>query len=82
MTQGPEPRSGMPSPQLDEAEFKRRFLTRYVDPASEPLTDELDRIAAVACYPNYAGGQTRDWMNDIHPMWVRADGIMIVVPVN
>jgi multimeric flavodoxin WrbA len=35
-----------------------------------------------SCYPNYSLGQTQDWMNDIYPMWVRADGIMIVSPVN
>ena len=35
-----------------------------------------------SCYPNYSLGQTRDWMNDIYPMWVRAHGIMIVTPVN
>ena len=35
-----------------------------------------------SCYPNYAMGQTQDWMNDIYPMWVAAHGIMIVTPVN
>ncbi len=35
-----------------------------------------------SCYPNYSLGQTQDWMNDIYPMWLRADGIMIVSPVN
>jgi multimeric flavodoxin WrbA len=35
-----------------------------------------------SCYPNYALGQTQDWMNDIYPMWVAAHGIMIVTPVN
>jgi multimeric flavodoxin WrbA len=35
-----------------------------------------------SCYPNYAIGQTGDWMNDIYPMWVAAHGIMIVCPVN
>jgi multimeric flavodoxin WrbA len=35
-----------------------------------------------SCYPNYALGQTQDWMNDIFPMWVAAHGIMIVTPVN
>ena len=33
----PEPRRGMPSPQLDEAEFKRRFRAQFQDPAFEPL---------------------------------------------
>lgn len=35
-----------------------------------------------SCYPNYAMGQTQDWMNDIYPKWVEAHGIMIVTPVN
>jgi multimeric flavodoxin WrbA len=35
-----------------------------------------------SCYPNYSLGQTQDWMNEIYPMWIRADGIMIVSPVN
>jgi multimeric flavodoxin WrbA len=35
-----------------------------------------------SCYPNYALGQTQDWMNEIYPMWVEAHGIMIVTPVN
>jgi len=35
-----------------------------------------------SCYPNHALGQVQDWMNDIYPMWVKADGIFIVSPVN
>ena len=35
-----------------------------------------------SCYPNYAIGQTRDWMNEIYPKWVAAHGVMIVCPVN
>ena len=35
-----------------------------------------------SCYPNYALGQTDDWMNEIYPMWVAAHGILIVTPVN
>jgi len=35
-----------------------------------------------SCYPNYALGQTQDWMNDIYPKWVEAHGVMIVTPVN
>ncbi len=35
-----------------------------------------------SCYPNFAMGQTSDWMNDIYPMWVAAHGVMIVTPVN
>jgi len=35
-----------------------------------------------SCYPNYALGQTHDWMNEIYPLWVAAHGILIVTPVN
>ena len=35
-----------------------------------------------SCYPNYALGQTDDWMNEIYPLWVAAHCIMIVTPVN
>jgi len=35
-----------------------------------------------SCCPNYALGQTDDWMNEIYPLWVAAHGIMIVTPVN
>jgi multimeric flavodoxin WrbA len=38
----------MPSPRLDEATFRHRFLSRFVDPAFESLSAELDRIAAAA----------------------------------
>lgn len=208
--EAPQPRKGMPSPQLDEQEFKQRFLAQYVDPAFAAIKADLDRVAEAAwqgysnsrkapltrragegyadpdydlscdwldakaridaaqakqidsagplrvllvnsssrsehtcpgeaskswrlvelardalqaegnfeievldlarlaseygrnihpckacfstaaplchwpcsCYPNYAMGQTQDWMNDIYPMWVAAHGVMIVTPVN
>ena len=48
MTDAPDPRKGMPSPQLDEAEFVRRFLSSYQDPAFEPLKGELEKVAAAA----------------------------------
>ncbi len=35
-----------------------------------------------SCYPNYALGQTNDWMSEIYPKWVAAHGVMIVTPVN
>jgi len=35
-----------------------------------------------SCYPNHSLGQTQDWMNEIYPMWVEADGIFVVSPVN
>jgi multimeric flavodoxin WrbA len=48
LKKAPEPRKGMPSPRLDEHEFKRRFRSQFVDPAFTPLTAELDRIAGAA----------------------------------
>ena len=44
----PQPRKGMPSPRLEEAEFKRRFRSRFVDPAFAPLAEQLDELAAAA----------------------------------
>lgn len=44
----PEPRKGMPSPQLSKDEFRRRFLARYRDPAFELLGDELSKICDAA----------------------------------
>src|SRR5262245_5788398 len=41
-------RTGMPSVQLDKAEFKRRFRERFYDPDFESLTDEIDKIAETA----------------------------------
>jgi multimeric flavodoxin WrbA len=35
-----------------------------------------------SCYPNYAMGQTNDWMNELYPRWVGAHGVLIVCPVH
>ncbi|MGN6749318.1 MAG: NADPH-dependent FMN reductase, partial [Xanthobacteraceae bacterium] len=43
-----QPRKGMPSPELDEAEFKRRFLSQFADPCFEPLAAELVRVSGAA----------------------------------
>jgi multimeric flavodoxin WrbA len=45
---GPAPRKGMPSPRLDEQEFKRRFRAQFPDPAFDALAAELDKIAEAA----------------------------------
>ena len=50
------PRKGMPSPRLDEREFRRRFLDQFQDPAFDPLTAELDKMAAAA-WDAYAHGR-------------------------
>jgi multimeric flavodoxin WrbA len=41
-------RKGMPSVQLDKAEFKRRFLARFYNPEFEALKVELDKILDTA----------------------------------
>jgi len=44
----PSIRKGMPSPRLDQATFRKRFLSRFADPAFAPLGPELARIAEAA----------------------------------
>jgi hypothetical protein len=44
----PRPRKGMPSPRLGEAEFKRRYVAQFVDPAFDPVREEIGKIAAIA----------------------------------
>lgn len=48
MVTAPEPRKGSASPKLDEAAFRRRFLSQFEDDAYKPLAGELDRIASAA----------------------------------
>ena len=44
----PDPRKGMPSPQLDEVAFKTRFKSAFQDPAFAPLSEELEKVASAA----------------------------------
>jgi multimeric flavodoxin WrbA len=44
----PDPRKGMPSPRLDEQEFKRRYRQQFTDPAFEAARDEIEKITAIA----------------------------------
>lgn len=44
----PSPRKGMPSPKLEEEEFKTRYLGQFEDPAFRGLDSELSKIAEVA----------------------------------
>src|SRR3954465_3015019 len=41
-------RKGMPPVKLSREEFERRYLSRFKDPAFEPLQRELDAIVAAA----------------------------------
>jgi multimeric flavodoxin WrbA len=75
-------RKGMPSVQLDKAEFKKRFLQEFYDPAFEPLKAELDKIADVAWngYDEYrkaprtvkAGKEFKDPEYDLSQQWLDA----------
>jgi hypothetical protein len=53
------PRKGMPSPRLNAAEFRKRFLSQFQDPSFEPLASELDKIAAAAWTPTTAIARVR-----------------------
>jgi multimeric flavodoxin WrbA len=44
----PAPRKGMPSPRLDEFEFKRRFRAQFQDHAFDGLAVELEKIGEAA----------------------------------
>src|SRR5689334_12876061 len=46
--QAPDPRKGMEDSTIDEAEFRKRFLSQFTDPAFDPLKGELDKVAGAA----------------------------------
>ena len=48
----PEPRKGMPSTELSNEEFIRRYLGQFFDPAFDSVRAELGKISAVA-WDNY-----------------------------
>ncbi|MCY7279431.1 MAG: hypothetical protein LH610_00775, partial [Sphingomonas bacterium] len=48
MVKAPEPRKGMPSSEIDEEEFRKRFRSTFADPAFETVRTEIDKVAAVA----------------------------------
>jgi multimeric flavodoxin WrbA len=78
----PEPRREMPSPELDEAEFRRRYLEQFVDPIFDPWRTELDRIAGAAFdaydqgrkapFTEKAGPGAADPDYDLSVDWIRA----------
>ena len=43
-----EPRRGTPDPELDEPEFRKRFLSQFPDPAFVAVSEELQKVAAAA----------------------------------
>ncbi|KQW82268.1 flavodoxin family protein [Brevundimonas sp. Root1279] len=52
----PEPRKGMPSPELNREDFTARFLSRFADPAFEAEKTALERIAGIA-WDGYSEGR-------------------------
>ncbi|WP_246671515.1 MULTISPECIES: flavodoxin family protein [unclassified Mesorhizobium] len=48
LVEAPVPRKGMPSPRLDEAEFKSRYREQFFDPAFQPHEAAIDALAEVA----------------------------------
>jgi multimeric flavodoxin WrbA len=55
-----EPRKGMPDPHLDKAEYRRRFLSQFQDPAFSPLAAELDKLAEAA-WDAYSDHRKSPW---------------------
>lgn len=47
-TTAPAPRKGMPSPRLEESEFKSRFRAQFIDPNFDTLQHALDEITQAA----------------------------------
>jgi len=78
----PEPRKGMPSPRLQEADFKRRFREQFADQEFEPLAAEIDKIAEAAwdAYKNSrkaprtrkAGSDFADPSYELAVDWIKA----------
>ena len=78
----PEPRKGMPDPALSEAEFRRRYLEQFADPAFRTLDAELEKILQVAwdAYSNHrkapvtrkAGPEFADPDYDLSVDWLAA----------
>ena len=43
-----KPREGMPSPELTKVEFKKRYLSQFVDPQFKSVNSELEKISDIA----------------------------------
>jgi multimeric flavodoxin WrbA len=87
VTDTPEPRKGMPSPELTREQFRERYLSAFADPAFEPLAAELEKIVAVAWdgYSSYrksprtqkAGAGYADPSYDLAIDWIRAKAAIV-----
>lgn len=76
------PRKGMPSPRLEENEFRTRYLKQFEDPAFEPLQAQLHEIASAAWdayknsrkspYTRKAGENFHDPEYDLSVDWIAA----------
>lgn len=80
------PRKGMPSPRLDEMEFRARYLKQFEDPAFEPLKAQLDEITSAAWdayknsrkspYTQKAGSAFKDADYDLSLDWIAAKAVI------
>lgn len=76
------PRKGMPSPRLGEAEFRKRYMEQFEDPAFEPLKGLLDNVVSAAWdaysnqrkspYTRKAGPGYHDPDYDLSVDWIAA----------
>lgn len=76
------PRKGMPSPRLEEAEFRKRYMKQFEDPAFEPLKAALDDVVSAAWdaysnerkspYTRKAGPGYHDPDYDLSVDWIAA----------
>ncbi len=86
----PKPRKGMPSPRLNEAEFRTRFLSQFQDSTFDSLRDELARVAGAAwdAYSNHrkaprtrkAGSEFHDPNYELAIDWLTARAAIAAAP--
>ena len=57
---------------LDEAEFKRRFLSQYIDPAFKPLQGELGKVVDAA-WDAYINSRKSPYSRQAGPGYAKPD---------
>ena len=62
----------MPDVQLDEGEFRERFLSQFIDPAFAPLKSELDKVAGAA-WDGYSNGRKSPRTHKAGPQFADPD---------
>jgi multimeric flavodoxin WrbA len=68
----PDPRRGMPSPELSREDFTARFLSAYQDPAFDGVRGALDQVAAVA-WDGYVKGRKSPVTREAGPGYADTD---------